>query len=99
MILKCSRKATSLNVFKIHSSLTRVVLEFIITILLVLFILVKKKKYNTVNVVNFRTPTFLSECYMQKVQTMIRLIATDKRGYPHNIFSYFSMKTYVVGTH
>ena len=27
------------------------------------------------------------------------VIATDKRGYPHNIFSYFSMKTYVVGTH
>ena len=25
-------------------------------------------------------------------------IATDKSGYPHNIFSYFSMKTYVVGT-
>ena len=25
-------------------------------------------------------------------------IATDKRGYPHNI-SYFSTKTYVVGTH
>ena len=26
-------------------------------------------------------------------------IAADKRGYPHNIFSYFSTKTYVVGTH
>ena len=24
---------------------------------------------------------------------MIRSIATDKRGYPHNIFSYFSTKT------
>ena len=22
----------------------------------------------------------------------------DKQGYPYNIFSYFSMKTYVVGT-
>ena len=27
------------------------------------------------------------------------IIATDKRGCPHNIFSYLSMKTYVVGTH
>ena len=30
---------------------------------------------------------------------MIFFIAPDKRGYPHNIFSYFSMNTYVVGTH
>ena len=25
-------------------------------------------------------------------------IAPDKTGYPHNIFSYFSAKTYIVGT-
>ena len=28
----------------------------------------------------------------------MKCIATDKRGYPQ-YFSYFSMKTYVVGTH
>ena len=29
----------------------------------------------------------------------LKFIATDKRGYPHNIFFYICMKTYVVGTH
>ena len=29
----------------------------------------------------------------------VKLVGLDKGGYPVNIFSYFSTKTYVVGTH
>ena len=29
----------------------------------------------------------------------LQTIASDKRGNSHNIFSYLSIKTYVVGTH
>ena len=35
--------------------------------------------------------------FIQYGQSII--IAPDKREYPDNIFSYFSTKTYVVGTH
>ena len=42
-----------------------------------------------------------TEALLMSIHNMFSLkyIATDKKGYPHNIFSYFSTKTYVVGTH
>ena len=35
----------------------------------------------------------------ESLDTVDFIIAPDKKGYPHNIFSYFLTKTYVVGTH
>ena len=48
----------------------------------------------------------MSQDYTQQLKRrwdqnkQVRLsIGLDKKGYPVNIFSYFSTKTYVVGTH
>ena len=42
-------------------------------------------------------PKIIKTVIMVMVSTGV--IAPDKMGYLHNIFSYFSTKTYIVGTH
>ena len=65
------------------------------------FFLIKKYKYLSYFCIDCLTEVLLMSthniCFHEELRKIF--IGQDKNGYQVNIFSYFSMKTYVVDTH